>query len=680
MALYIGANYHPHDWGRQRWITDIELMKKAGFNTVRLGHLCWDSYEPEEGVYTFEWFDEVMDLFADAEIGVFLDISVRPAPVWVHKLCPGCNIWGKSGMEAASLRRYMEDISDPAYQHYALRFAERFVNRYKSHPALFAFGLCNEIGDGYISHSEFSRKRFVQWLKQEYGTVSALNEAWAARRWSRKLTSFEDAVLQENEIAVGAPEAWLDMRRFFSDGIGDFMVMLAEVVKKEAPGIPHSSNHYAEKENLGFDYLKICDRFVDYPGMGFYPGYGTDEKYQFISSIYYQRLAETQKPMWCLEFQTGSKGTVCGPAGALRMQGLLSLLNRNQMILGWTWRSMLGGEEQYLYGLLGHDGVPNSNYFEYQKLAEDLSKLAPFAFPYLPDPDVAVAYHYDSSWVNQYSSSQFQQSYKNTMTEVNRIFYEKNRDYNVVDLRNLKKDYKLIIIPGHIVMEPEAADTIRNYVKAGGNVIMTAYSATVDETGKVFGTPRPGYLEDAFGIRVAGFYRTDMEWTFSKDGIISEEQGSRRELLRVEKGEEDFLINARYYEVLERNAAASYAEFKSKNMCAVSVNQYGSGKAFYMAAETDREMLGWLLECLTAELGLQKGLSVPEGIQARKIAENQYFYVNTTPGPVRVPLDRDGKGILSGKDCCEELLLEPYEGELLVTGKQMETGDVLEEI
>ncbi|MFT4007766.1 MAG: beta-galactosidase trimerization domain-containing protein, partial [Lacrimispora sp.] len=366
--------------------------------------------------------------------------------------------------------------------------------------------------------------------------------------------------------------------------------------------------------------------------------------------------------------------------GALRMQGLLSLLNRNQMILGWTWRSMLGGEEQYLYGLLGHDGVPNSNYFEYQKLAEDLSKLAPFAFPYLPDPDVAVAYHYDSSWVNQYSSSQFQQSYKNTMTEVNRIFYEKNRDYNVVDLRNLKKDYKLIIIPGHIVMEPEAADTIRNYVKAGGNVIMTAYSATVDETGKVFGTPRPGYLEDVFGIRVAGFYRTDMEWTFSKDGVISEEQGSRRELLRIEKGEEDFLINARYYEVLERNAAASYAEFKSKNMCAVSVNQYGSGKAFYMAPETDREMLGWLLECLTAELGLQKGLSVPEGIQARKIAENQYFYVNTTPGPVRVPLDRDGKGILSGKDCCEELLLGPYEGELLVTGKQMGIGDVLEEI
>ena len=26
-------------------------MKEAGLTTVRLGHLCWDSYEPEEGVY-----------------------------------------------------------------------------------------------------------------------------------------------------------------------------------------------------------------------------------------------------------------------------------------------------------------------------------------------------------------------------------------------------------------------------------------------------------------------------------------------------------------------------------------------------------------------------------------------------------------------------------------------------
>lgn len=67
-------------------------MKEAGFTTVRLGHLCWDSYEPEEGVYTFEWFDKVMDFFVEAGLGVVLDVSMRPAPRWVHVLCPGCDI------------------------------------------------------------------------------------------------------------------------------------------------------------------------------------------------------------------------------------------------------------------------------------------------------------------------------------------------------------------------------------------------------------------------------------------------------------------------------------------------------------------------------------------------------------------------------------------------------------
>ena len=38
MALYIGANYHPHDWDSSRWRTDVKLMKEAGFTTVRLGH------------------------------------------------------------------------------------------------------------------------------------------------------------------------------------------------------------------------------------------------------------------------------------------------------------------------------------------------------------------------------------------------------------------------------------------------------------------------------------------------------------------------------------------------------------------------------------------------------------------------------------------------------------------
>ena len=81
-------------------------------------------------------------------IGVVLDISTRPAPVWVHELCPGCRIHDKAGHEAPAVRRYMECVSGLDYQRYALRFARIMVERYRNHPALCAFGLCNEQGAG----------------------------------------------------------------------------------------------------------------------------------------------------------------------------------------------------------------------------------------------------------------------------------------------------------------------------------------------------------------------------------------------------------------------------------------------------------------------------------------------------------------------------------------------------
>ena len=80
--LYVGVNYHPHDDKNPVKIKhDIQLMKDAGFKVVRMGHLAWDSYEPSEGKFDFEWFDNVMYMTSEAGIKVILDIAIRPAPI-----------------------------------------------------------------------------------------------------------------------------------------------------------------------------------------------------------------------------------------------------------------------------------------------------------------------------------------------------------------------------------------------------------------------------------------------------------------------------------------------------------------------------------------------------------------------------------------------------------------------
>lgn len=655
--LYIGANYHPHDWPRERWPIDIAMMKEAGFDTVRLGHLCWDSFEPEDGQYDFSWSDQVMTLCAQAGIGVVLDIPLRPAPVWVHRLCPGCNIGAKSGRTVPAVRRYMEDVSDPDYQRYALRFAKTLINRYKDHPALRAFGLCNEQGAGYPSYSEASGKRFQRWLENKYGTIDRLNRAWATQRWSRRLQSFDDAVFPENELERGAPEAWLDMRRFFSDGIADFLIRLSQTVEELAPGIPHSSNHYSGKEDLGFDLLRYSDQFVDYPGIGHYPGYEMNDKAHYALMIMQERLAEQAHPLWCLEFQSGYLGMCSGPKGWNYMQAMLCLLYRTQMVLGWTWRSMLNGEEAFWGGILGHDGYPTANLADFRKTASSFRKLETAGFPYLPqNVPVGIAFSQESQWETQYHTEQFRQRYTDAVMQAHRALYQLNLDYNMVNLRDMKKNYRVLILPDHVIMSPDMADTVRQYVKSGGTVIMTGYSAVTDETGRVFDSPMPGLLSDVFGLRVAGFLRAG--WPDMDGETVPSEK-------TVRMGDSIIRTQLAYTEQLELHGAEMMAAFEDGS-CAVSLHAYGQGKAFYIAAEASQA----LIQPLIMKLLPDDLLLLPEGVCGRRIAPGKLFCVNTTNQAKTVPLAGNAHGWISEKDYTGGMVLPPFEAELLVESNE----------
>lgn len=668
MSLYMGVNYHPHDWDEERWKIDIKMMQEAGFEYVRIAHLAWDSFEPDEGIYTFEMYDKVMDLFAEAGIKVIFDIPMRPAPVWVHKLCPGCDIGAPSGNHSGAVRRYMDDVGDEGYKYYALRFARKLIRHYKNHRALFAWGLCNEQGSGFFSLSEFSRKRFAQWLKKRYKTVENLNASWSAQRWCRKLASFDDVIFPVNESATGASEPWLDMRRFFSSNTSEFLLELKRVVEEEDPGRLYSSNHYAEHPKVGFDYLEMSDEFGGFPGIGYYPEYEADDMLFFMDGIYMQRLAESGKPMWCMEFRSGNGNgmNISGPKGAIRCLGMLSLLKRSEMILGWTWRTMYAGEEKFLFTLLGHDGVPTRNFYEYEQLAKDMKKLEKYAFPYLPTPEIAVSYDYSSFWITEYSRDMFKTPYLKMQGKIAKLFYEKNVDYNVVDLRNLKNNYKLLIVPNQNIMTKQSAETIRKYVENGGTVIMTGTSAYMDENSRVFTTARPGELSDVFGIRVAGFYRTDDKWSFGENASLIEKEGKIIEQLTISREKSKVAMNVNYYEELELKGAECFAKIDEKGMCAVSRNRYGKGMAYYVCAETDEDILAWLIDEISDEVGLTPGMIVPKGVQSREVADGQYFYVNYQNKSVEIDLPRSGKGILGEKKYENKLKLEPYGAELIV--------------
>ena len=258
-TLYVGTNYHPHDdKDPQKIKKDIMLMKAAGFKVVRMGHLAWDSYEPFEGKFDFQWFDAVMDMMDKAGIKVILDIAIRPAPIWLHHKYPSIDVTSPGGIAQYPNHRYMDDVGDPMYQKYAVRYADTLTKHYARHPALLAFGVDNESGDGPISYSETVRKRFVVWLTKKYATIDNLNKAWATQRWSRRINEFDEVGLPVTGEKSGEPEKVLDFRRFISDEVNQVLFKVLDKVNTNAPGVLTNTNAWFYSPMKYFDYSNIA--------------------------------------------------------------------------------------------------------------------------------------------------------------------------------------------------------------------------------------------------------------------------------------------------------------------------------------------------------------------------------------------------------------------------------------
>lgn len=108
------------------------------------------------------------------------------------------------------------------------------------------------------------------------------------------------------------------------------------------------------------------------------------------------------------------------------------------------------------------------------------------------------------------------------------------------------------------------------------------------------------------------------------------------------------------------------AEYIDKGMCAVSVNSYGEGKAYYVAAESNTEFMKWVVDYVAKDMDVGERFQLPKGVQGRKIAENQYFFVNMNRHKVEFAIPAGGRGVLSEKEFQDRLCLDGYQCELIV--------------
>ena len=652
--LFVGANYHPHDDKNIEKIkTDIQLMKAAGFNVVRMGHLAWDSYEPLEGKFDFAWFDKVMDLMNDAKIKVILDIALHPVPIWLHKKFPSIDVVDASGNKLYPNHRYMDDVGDPNYQKYALRYADSLSKHYKNHPALIAFGIDNESGDGPISYSETVKQRFIIWVKKKYATVEKLNLAWATQRWSRRINAFDEIGLPLSGYVSGAPERVLDFRRFISDEINNLLLKVLDKVHENAPNILTNTNSWFFSSMKYFDGAEVAySGKMKRQGEGFYPGNTLVTNYGVMNSLFgISRIQfESKEPFWCNEFTT-----MTAVPNSIRKSAYATLFYGNQMVCGWTWQSMHAGEEQYLEGMMDWDGITNRKYDEYKKIATEFKKIEKY-FPYKPMPEVGMAFSFPSV----IAGGEFTEKQDEQLQSCWNLFYWRNMDANVVEISKSELKYKLLFVPGVSVMDTATANKIRNFVANGGTVVMTGNSAVVNENGQVFKTTRPGLLNDVFGIRVASYEETESLNEISRKSF-------KGKMLEVNyKGKSTSYESARF-DIIESKGAEVLASITSldKDYPIITSNKYGTGRAIYIGLPAKGEILNPLLDDLIGELAIKKGPDVPSGVMARQIDKKHILYLNVTGEAKEVQMKGNSRSILWNKTYTGNFIIAPFEPEFI---------------
>lgn len=250
------------------------------------------------------------------------------------------------------------------------------------------------------------------------------------------------------------------------------------------------------------------------------------------------------------------------------------------------------------------------------------------------------------------------------MYETYKTLFHANLDCSLIDLRNPRLHYPILLIPGCCLMDQEMADTIKDRLRRGATVIMTAFSAKVNEHNQVFDTPLPGMLSEVFGIRVRGFDRAVTHVASVNEGCLKKEDHPvKRNDVRILYGGEDVGVDVNYHEYLElttAHALAQYSSFPEQYSAAVTCNSYGAGKAIYIGIPAAEK----LIQKLLYEFYRPDPLTpvFPSGIVARKLEQDAMLLINTISHAVTV--SASGSGLLSGKIFTDSIVMEPYGAEV----------------
>ena len=189
--LLFGVAYYDEYMPYDRLEQDVEMMKKAGINTVRIAESTWSTCEPQDGVFDFSHVVRVMDAMENAGINVIIGTPTYAVPTWMVKAHPDVLATTKKGRGIYGARQIM-DITNPVYLFYAERVIRELMKVTAHRKCVMGFQIDNET-KYYGTAGKNVLLQFVKYLREKFhDNLDEMNQAFGLDYWSNRINAWED--------------------------------------------------------------------------------------------------------------------------------------------------------------------------------------------------------------------------------------------------------------------------------------------------------------------------------------------------------------------------------------------------------------------------------------------------------------------------------------------------------
>lgn len=655
--LIHGGDYNPDQWiaTKEIWKEDMRLAKLAGINSLTIGIFSWVSLEPEDGRYTFEWMDEVMDLLAENGMVAVLATPSGARPAWMSQKYPEVLRVQEDRCRILHGQRHNHCFTSPVYRRKVREINTLLAQRYKDHPALGVWHLSNEYGGD--CHCELCQQAFRDWLKARYGTLENLNHQWWTAFWSHTYTDWsqiESPSFTLGEYSVHGLE--LSWRRFVTDQTLDFMQAEIAPLKQITPEIPVTTNMMGFYD--GLNYFRLSEG-LDIASWDNYPLWNatlSDLSVAVQASFLHDfcRGLKDGKP-WML-MESSPSATNWQPVGKLRRPGghklysLQAVAHGSDTVQYFQYRKSRGSSEKFHGAVVDHEGSENTRVFREVADTGVLMQKLDEIVGCETRSQVAIVYDVENRWAMKAAAGfKSEKKYVETLLSHYKPFWQAGVSVDIVDSTKPLEGYKLVVAPMLYMLRDGMAERLDAFVRAGGTLVVTYLSGYVDQDDLCFLGGFPGPLKDTLGV-----------WCEEMDGLPDGESRA------VRYGEGEYLAHD-FCEIIHLRGAQAmgvYDEDFYEGMPAVTRNAHGKGQAWFVAARLDERFQQEFFCERLQELNIDGALlaQLPAGVTAQTRSDGQHDYVfvmNFFLEPATVDIGAGGVDMDTGK---------PIQGEVELLG------------